>query len=104
MNESKTKSRPLSLIININIFTKSSRFVLVHLVFKNGEEEEILEKESYTRQSKHCRFCIYLWAVLGDTGLYLVHNCTIFLCSLDVRNIDDQCRGPNVKEKDHLDG
>ena len=35
---------------------------------------------------------------------YLVHNCTIFLCSLDVRNIDDQCRGPNIKEKDHLDG
>ena len=34
----------------------------------------------------------------------LVHNCTIFLCSLDVRNIDDQCRGPNVKEKDHLVG
>ena len=33
----------------------------------------------------------------------LVHNCTIFFCSLDVRNIDDQCRGPNVKEKDHLD-
>ena len=33
----------------------------------------------------------------------VVHNCTIFLCSLDVRNIDDQCRGPNVKEKDHLD-
>ena len=37
----------------------------------------------------------------------LVHNCTIFLCSLDVRNIDDisdQCRGPSIKEKDHLVG
>ena len=33
--------------------------------------------------------------------IIVVHNCTIFLCSLDVRNI---CRGPNVKEKDHLDG
>ena len=31
-------------------------------------------------------------------------NCTIFLCSLDVRNIDDQCRGPSIKEKDHLVG
>ena len=39
----------------------------------------------------------------GD-GDDVVHNCTIFLCSLDVRNIDGQCRGPNVKEKDHLDG
>ena len=34
----------------------------------------------------------------------LVHNCTIFLGSLDVRNIDDQCRGPSRKEKDHLVG
>ena len=38
------------------------------------------------------------------SSMSLVHNCTIFLCSLDVINIDDQCRGPNVKEKDHLDG
>ena len=28
-----------------------------------------------------------------------VHNCTIFLCSLDVGNIDDQSRGPSIKEK-----
>ena len=28
----------------------------------------------------------------------LVHNCTIFLCSLDVGNIDDQCRGPSIRE------
>ena len=34
----------------------------------------------------------------------LVHNCTIFLLPLDVRNIDDQCRGPSIKEKDHLVG
>ena len=34
----------------------------------------------------------------------LVHNCTLFLCSLDVGNIDDQCRGPSKKEKDHLAG
>ena len=27
-----------------------------------------------------------------------------FLCSLDVENIDDQCRSPSVKEKDHLVG
>ena len=26
----------------------------------------------------------------------IVHNCTIFLCSLDVGNIDDQCRGPSA--------
>ena len=32
------------------------------------------------------------------------HNCTIFLCSLDDGNKDDQCRGPSIKEKDHLVG
>ena len=34
----------------------------------------------------------------------VVHNCTIFLLPLDVRNIDDQCKGPSIKEKDHLVG
>ena len=61
----------------------------------------------------------------------LVHNCTIFLCSLDVGKnwaksansvhsrvitnpqtaiqgchcqLDDQCRGPSIKGKDHLAG
>ena len=37
----------------------------------------------------------------------LVHHCTIFLCSLDVGNTDDtddQCRGPSIKDKDHLVG
>ena len=34
----------------------------------------------------------------------LIHNCTIFLCSLDVGNIDDQRRGPTLKEKDHRAG
>ena len=38
----------------------------------------------------------------GGEGEDLVHNCTIFPGSLDVRNIDDQCRGPSTKEKDHL--
>ena len=28
-----------------------------------------------------------------------VHNYTIFLCSLDVGNIDGQSRGPSIKEK-----
>ena len=35
------------------------------------------------------------------------HNsviCTLFLCSLDVGNIDDQRRGPSIKEKDHIAG
>ena len=32
------------------------------------------------------------------------HNCTLFLCSLDVRNIGDQCRVPSIREKDHLAG
>ena len=32
------------------------------------------------------------------------YNCTIFLCSLDVGNIDDQCRGPSIKGKDVLAG
>ena len=36
--------------------------------------------------------------------MLLANSCTIFLCSLDVRNTDDQCRGPSVKEKDHLAG
>ena len=46
----------------------------------------------------------------GPSRETVVHNCTIFLCSLDVRNIDvdididDQCRGPSVKEIDHLVG
>ena len=31
-------------------------------------------------------------------------NCLLFLCSLDVGNIDDQCRGTIIKEKDHLAG
>ena len=37
----------------------------------------------------------------------LVHHCTIFLCSLVVGNTDDtddQCRGPSIKDKDHLVG
>ena len=32
------------------------------------------------------------------------HNCTLFLCSLDVRNKGDQCRVSSIKEKDHLAG
>ena len=40
-----------------------------------------------------------VFALKGGGGLEVIHNCTIFLCSLDVRNIDDQCRGPNIKEK-----
>ena len=30
--------------------------------------------------------------------------CTINLHSQDVGNIDDQCRGPSIKEKGHLAG
>ena len=33
----------------------------------------------------------------------LVHNCTIFLYSLDVRN-DDPYRNPNMNNKDHRVG
>ena len=40
----------------------------------------------------------------SDVWRFLLHNCTIFLCSLDVGNIDDQCRVPSIKEKDHLAG
>ena len=29
----------------------------------------------------------------------LLHNCTIFLWSLDVGNIDDQCKGPSKRSK-----
>ena len=29
---------------------------------------------------------------------HLIHNWTIFLCSLDIGNVDDQCRGPRIKE------
>ena len=35
-------------------------------------------------------------------GGLLVHNCTIFLCSLDVRN--DPYRNPNMNNKDHRVG
>ena len=35
----------------------------------------------------------------------LVHNCTIFLCSLDVLDVlDDRGRSIYIKEKDHLVG
>ena len=40
----------------------------------------------------------------SDVWRFLIHNCTIFLCSLDVGNIDDQFRGPSIKEEDHLVG
>ena len=33
-----------------------------------------------------------------------VHKYTLFLCSLDVGNIDDQCRGPIIMETDHPAG
>ena len=33
-----------------------------------------------------------------------VHECTIFLCSLEIGNIHDQCRRPSIQEKDHLAG
>ena len=39
-----------------------------------------------------------LWPVTWASW-QLVHSCTIFLCSLD-----DQFRGPNLKEKGHLAG
>ena len=38
------------------------------------------------------------------SNIQIVHNCTIILFSLDVGNIDDQCRGPSIKEKGHLAG
>jgi len=31
-----------------------------------------------------------------------VHKCIIYLCSLCFGNIDDQCKGPSKKERDHL--
>ena len=40
----------------------------------------------------------------SDVWRFLLLNCTIFFCSLDIGNIDDQCRGPSIKEKDHLVG
>ena len=39
-----------------------------------------------------------------DASSSLVHNCTIFLCSLDVRNIDDPYRNPIMNNKDHRVG
>ena len=45
-----------------------------------------------------------IYDFLGEGEGSIVHNCTIFLCSLDVRDIDDQCRGPSTKEKGHLAG
>ena len=44
------------------------------------------------------------WALNNESDDFVVHNCTTFLCSLDVGNIDDQCRGPIIKEKDHRAG
>ena len=42
---------------------------------------------------------------LAELAESIVHNCTIFLCFLDDGgNIDDQCRGPIIMEKDHLAG
>ena len=42
--------------------------------------------------------------LLSMSTFQLVHNCTIFLSSLDIGNIDNQYRGPSIKEKDHLVG
>ena len=42
--------------------------------------------------------------LLSMSTFQLVHNCTIFLSSLDIGNIEDQCRGLSQKEKDHLVG
>ena len=39
-----------------------------------------------------------------EVALGIVHDCNIFRCSLDVGNIDDQCRGPSMMETDHLAG
>ena len=61
------------------------------------EEEEEIEEEAHGYEED-------AGEEEKEVTVQLVHNCTIFLCSLDVINIDDQCRGPNVKEKDHLDG
>ena len=46
-------------------------------------------------------FCLWRFPSLRATT-DLVHKRTIFLCSLDVGNIDDQCRGPSIKERYHL--
>ena len=43
-------------------------------------------------------------ASVSRAGNQLVNNCSIFLCSLDVGNIDDQCRVPSINKKDHLAG
>ena len=45
-----------------------------------------------------------IFSKIISTPCSLVHNCTIFLCHVDVGNIDDQCRCPGIKEKDHLAG
>ena len=37
----------------------------------------------------------------GNGRIKVVHILCV-LCSLDVRNIDDQCRSPSKKEKDHI--
>ena len=47
-------------------------------------------------------FQLLLYALLYIRPI--AYNCTIFLCFLDVGNIDDHCRGPSIKEKGHLAG
>ena len=61
-----------------------------------GGQKTVSQKSNFGNS-----YCTKL--ILGP-GAYrnLVHNCTIFLCSLDVRN--DQCRGPSIKERHHLVG
>ena len=74
------------------------------------------------RRNGHTNFCHAQFAIFttNASSLHMIANlhicklvqykmqyipCSIFLLSLDVVNIiEDQCRGPIMKEKDHLDG
>ena len=89
---------PISLSLSLSwIFSGEAQF---------WQDRALRVSEKWVRLKKvGAPYCIL--HLLGQGPIFcilLANNCTILLCSLDVGNIDDQCRGPSVKEKDHLAG
>ena len=99
----------------LSVTLKASRWLLHS---KTDLASKKLKVDRLSSRQPANLFCRQHWNelpcyVIPKTSKYLfpsilaskvVHNCTIFLCSLDAGNIDDQGRGPVTKEKGHLAG
>ena len=103
----------LNWILNWIIFRPNSMKKWIFKTYRTG-----LVEPQYMFQGRLClRWEFPFLLVLDQINIHialqgpcimvdddLAHNCTIFLCSLDVANIDDHCRIPSIKEKYHLAG